>query len=588
MTEQSTAPLSKTQSLIDTVQGDYSWGISNFDVYFAPNGVAGYDGVVSEGWLTYEINQFHEAFDLIEAVANVNFNVVYSSASAELVLVLDINELGYDGALGHFFPPPSSNYTGQLTGVFNGLLWDISPGGDLELGGYGFVTITHELLHGLGLGHPHDTSAGSTIMPGVSSSFGDYGNYNFNQGVYTTMTYNSGNDGPGGVKGDVGGPGGEWGFEAGPMALDIAALQQMYGANMNHNTGNDIYMLPGSNVSGTYWSSIWDAGGRDKIRYIGSKDVTIDLREASIDHEVGGLGWLSSADGVAGGYTVANGVVIEDAQSGSGDDHLMGNDYNNSLFSGGGDDLLEGGAGKDKLDGGNGNDTMDGGAGNDTVKGRGNNDFLEGGAGNDLLNGNKGRDFVEGGLGNDEMIGEAGRDTLYGGDGNDSIRGGNLNDTVYGEAGDDTVEGGSSADYVNGGIGNDRVKGGKGNDTLLGDAGNDYLLGNTGMDSMLGGSGNDTFVSGTGDDTMTGGSGADTFVFNIFSDNDMIADFTSLDWLVIDGDLWGSQTTAQGLLDTYASVVGGNVVFDFGGGDTLTVNGVASANDLHDYILMGL
>ena len=33
----------------------------------------------------------------------------------------------------------------------------------------------HEVLHGLGLAHPHDTGGTSTVMQGVRSDFDDYG-----------------------------------------------------------------------------------------------------------------------------------------------------------------------------------------------------------------------------------------------------------------------------------------------------------------------------------------------------------------------------------------------------------------------------
>ena len=41
------------------------------------------------------------------------------------------------------------------------------------------------------------------------------------------------------------------------MALDIAALQYIYGANMLHNIGDDTYNLP-TLIEGTSLESIWD------------------------------------------------------------------------------------------------------------------------------------------------------------------------------------------------------------------------------------------------------------------------------------------------------------------------------------------
>ena len=47
---------------------------------------------------------------------------------------------------------------------------------------------------------------------------------------------------------------------------------------------------------------------------------------------------MSRADGIFGGYTIANGVVIENAIGGKGNDTLIGNSADNSLDGGAGDD----------------------------------------------------------------------------------------------------------------------------------------------------------------------------------------------------------------------------------------------------------
>lgn len=358
-------------------------------VYFAPAG-GEIEGYISEGFNDYEIQQFEAAFDLVEAVADVTF-VITDDPDADLTVGLDTDEIGARGFLGYFNPPGTRN---EGAGVFNGAAWEREPGGGLELGGNDFVTITHELLHGMGLAHPHDTGGRSEVMSGVEGEFGDYGDYDLNQGVFTTMSYNAGN--PGGVPGD---PDFLYGYEAGPMALDIALLQEKYGANTTTAAGDDVYYLPDQNASGTYWFCIWDVGGTDMIRYDGSADVTIDLREATLQTEAGGGGFLSSAYGIAGGYTIANGVVIENATSGSGFDMLTGNNANNRLDGGGSADGLFGGAGKDQLKGGDGGDYLDGESGNDVLFGEEGEDKLVGGDDRDLLFGGANADvfiFYEG------------------------------------------------------------------------------------------------------------------------------------------------------------------------------------------------
>lgn len=70
-----------------------------------------------------------------------------------------------------------------------------------------------------------------------------------------------------------------------------------------------------------------------------------------------------------GGYTIANGVIIENAIGGAGDDFIAGNEFDNTINGDAGSDLLDGGAGNDSLNGGSGNDTLQASAGNDVLYG---------------------------------------------------------------------------------------------------------------------------------------------------------------------------------------------------------------------------
>ncbi|HVF37587.1 MAG TPA: M10 family metallopeptidase C-terminal domain-containing protein, partial [Sphingomicrobium sp.] len=85
----------------------------------------------------------------------------------------------------------------------------------------------------------------------------------------------------------------------------------------------------------------------------------------TLQYEEGGGGRVSFAYGLHGGFTVANGVTIEQAWGGSGNDQLFGNSAANLLHGGNGNDALFGGDGNDTLIGGGGQDMMTGGAGAD-------------------------------------------------------------------------------------------------------------------------------------------------------------------------------------------------------------------------------
>ena len=543
------APLPTSPVLTDAI----TWGTQLPDnvitVYFAPSGYVSTSllgQITSEGFTGYEIEQFQQAFAAIETVINVDFVITNNPAQADFTLVMDTNELE-TGLLGLFGPPGTF---GAGTGIFNGAEWDREPGGDLAVGGFGYVTIVHGLLHGRGLAHPHDNGGTSFVMTGVTSQFGSFGDFDLNQGIYTTMSYNSGyQTGPGGT-GQSGSNGVTFGFEAGPMALDIAVLQSLYGANTTHASGNDVYVLPTGSDTGTYWQSIWDTGGTDTLVQQGGGGAVINLNAATLQYETGGGGFASHANGTPGGFTIANGVVIENATGGNGADDITGNNIANVLLGRDGADTMDGGVGNDTMEGGEGSDFMIGGIGFDTMRGDNGDDTLsgelhadrlEGGAGNDSLDGGQGFDLLYGGTGNDELFGGDDPDRLYGGAGDDLLNGGlnfgNTVDGLYGEAGNDSLYGNAGFDFLDGGEGDDLLDGGhqadnlygrEGNDTLLGDLGLDRLFGGTGNDLARGGegddglfgeegrdrlfgeAGNDRFFGGTGDDTLLGGAGNDT------------------------------------------------------------------------------
>ena len=198
------------------------------------------------------------------------------------------------------------------------------------------VTLIHEIGHSLGLSHPFD---GPANLPGVSDSE-DLGSFSLNTELATRMSYTPGASAAHPTL-DILGEAHSYG------ALDIAALQLLYGENTTTNQGNTTYGdIPSL-------QTIWDTGGTDTIDFSGATtQATIDLRPASLELEQGGGGYLSfisRAGGTQaqGGYTIAFGVEVENAIGGAGDDILTGNGGNNMLTGGGGDDMLTGGAGTD-------------------------------------------------------------------------------------------------------------------------------------------------------------------------------------------------------------------------------------------------
>ncbi|MBR0873143.1 hypothetical protein JQ633_22495 [Bradyrhizobium tropiciagri] len=220
----------------------------------------------------------------------------------------------------------------------------------------------------------------------------------------------------------------------------------------------------------------------------------------------------------------------------------------------------------------------------------------------------------------DTLIGSDGAqaEQFYGDAGNDNINGGGglLDRVVYrgspagatvnlathtasdGFGGTDTITniegvvGTEYNDWITGDSGDNRLIGQNGDDHLTGGAGNDFLVGDDGVDLYAnafgnGGTsfdnGNDTLDGGTGADTMTGGLGRDTFVYAPGYGADTVTDFAGGVGL---GDrvslvAFGAIHNVTDAL-AFATQVGSDTVFNFGNGDTLTLQNVTKANLVAD------
>jgi len=398
----------------------------------------------------------------------------------------------------------------------------------------------HEVGHALGFGH-----AGNY---GDRTGDGQHGNFLNDSWAMSVM---SGFDQSHTV--DIGEEGLSIIRPASPMFADLAAANLLYPHQSAVRTGDTVYGF-GSTSDRTSHNAalcpqaaltILDDGGVDTLDYSGfAFDQRIDLTP----------GARSNVGGLIGNLAIAEGTVIENAATGAGADHLVGNTGANRLFGGGGADLMEGREGDDRLFGQAGDDRILGGegadivqgqagrdvlfgeGGSDTLRGGGNYDELSGGSGADLLYGNNGNDTLDGDADADRLFGGAGRDVLRGGEGDDHLFGGDHRDWLFGELGSDTLQGGDGDDELDGGDGADLLLGQIGDDVLLGGNQSDILDGGVGDDRLFGGDGDDLLKGGYGNDWLEGGAGVDRFVFTAFGypQADTVADFGEGDTIWLD------------------------------------------------------
>ncbi|TBC13821.1 M10 family metallopeptidase [Rhizobium ruizarguesonis] len=416
-----------------------------------------------------------------------------------------------------------------------------------RFGNYAGQTLAHELGHALGLKHAHE---GGTVVPSAYDSL-----------EYTIMTYHTfiGDDERGAKYEHDGAP-------QTFMMLDIAALQEMYGADYTTNSGDTVYKW-NPNQGITYvngvaaitpaanriFATIWDGGGIDTY------DLSAYTTALKIDLRAGGYSVFSQGQladlggGPNNGYARGNifnallyhdntASLIENVKAGSGNDAITGNEADNTLWGNAGNDSLTGDSGNDTLDGGTGIDKMSGGVGNDVYIVDNASDAVIENAneGTDTVrttlsytlsadvenltytgtarffgDGNAAANVITGGTGSDWLDGKAGDDTLIGGAGDDTYDVDSLGDVVV-----EAADGGtdkiwtdlavySLADIAN--VENLSFLG-SGNFTGTGNSLDNIITSGLGDDTLSGGAGNDTLDGRWGADTLIGGTGNDTYV----------------------------------------------------------------------------
>jgi serralysin len=300
------------------------------------------------------------AFALVSGATNVSFSLITESSTSRGTIRLANSS---QPATAYAFFPGTAVNSGD---IFFG-----TTGRSPVMGNFDSAqAILHEIGHALGLKHGFDTS-------GFGAMAADRQDVEF-----SVMNYASYIGGP--TSASTAGPG------SSPqtfMMYDIAALQQMYGANFGRagtdavytwspDTGEEFINGTGQGVpvNNHIFATVWTGGANSTYNLKNfNQNSSLDMRPGYgmkfSNSQLADLGFNNLGAGKQlARYNIYNALIYNnDTRSeigtlitGNGNDTVTGNDIYNTIILGNGNDTVNAGNGGATIDAGDGRDTLNG------------------------------------------------------------------------------------------------------------------------------------------------------------------------------------------------------------------------------------
>lgn len=351
---------------IDATLIGSKWGTTSLTFSFPTSGT-NYNGAATDqygdrfyhlGLGTQQQAAARAAFAQLSAATGLTFTEIQESDTVHANIRISQTADQQVGSAYGNFPSDTKALAGDIWfGRTNQPYYDMAFKGT-----WGYATMMHEIGHTMGLKHGHQDYTnsdlsfyfGGTPRFGTQSLTPDRDGQSWSLMTYTPAPFT--NSGFAGEK--VNQP-------QTYMQYDLAALQYLYGANYNTNSGDSVYTFSqttgemfvngigqGAPSGNKIYLTVWDGGGNDTIDVSNyANGVTVDLRP----------GEFSTFDQAQ----LANNLAYQNLTNLAPGNIAMSLLYNNDARS-----LIEnarGGAGNDIFVGNAANNVLDGGAGSDTV-----------------------------------------------------------------------------------------------------------------------------------------------------------------------------------------------------------------------------